>query len=142
MKNILTVLFLFISVLCSAQKKILKLFSLEKEVKLHQVDSQYANESLVYIKDYRAINYREKNNVLINYISYLEYETNHKIIKFQDEVGLKAGNTLSIPLRPSSKLIRLNVRTISPEGVVKDFDISNLKSIVSDKGYNVKKFAV
>lgn len=137
MKTILTVFFVLICTLSWSQRAIIKRFNLEENPSLHQIDSAFVEESLVTVLDYRAINTRSFLGQ-----SFFQINTTHKILKVQDDVGVKVANTLSIPMSSTSKLLKLQVRTISPNGEVKNFNIDNLVELESDQGYNIKKFAI
>lgn len=108
-----------------------------KEIpELHQVKEEYKDESVIIIQDHRYLNYKK------NLDSFIQYKTVHKIIKANDEVGVKATNQISIPMRQSDYLLRLDVRTLSPSGKLTTLDQSSIKQIKSEEGYNVRKFAV
>lgn len=108
----------------------------EEQPTLHQIKDAYQAESVVIIQDHRYLNYKTK------FQNYIQYKTVHKIIRANDEIGVKATNQISIPMRETDLLLRLEVRTLSPSGKVTSLNQSNIKQIKSDAGYNVRKFAV
>ncbi|GJM62793.1 DUF3857 domain-containing protein [Persicobacter diffluens] len=105
--------------------------------KLHPLDEQYQQESAIIIKDERVI---ELVPVQMQAVS---VNTVHKIIKIMDESAIENYNKVYIPYISEEQLLELNVRTISKEGKVIDFDKSKLKALenVDGKG-NFHIFAI
>ncbi len=136
MKRLLLSLLVLLTFNIYAQKtnKMYKMEWAEQPV-LHEIADNYKDESVIIIKDHRYINYKE------NYQKYQQFETVHKIIRVNDEVGVKASNKISIPMQKTDMLFRLDVRTLSPSGNIIALDQSNIKEIEGES-YNVKKFAV
>lgn len=120
-----------------AQKRILELFSLEEHPKIHKVNEEYKEESAVIIDDYRAVNI----NYRLESISDYQVNTIHRIIHLNDDIGIEDYNEISIPLKAKEELIRIEVRSISPEGKVNVFDSKNLKTVVKGNK-TIKKLAV
>ncbi len=120
-----------------AQKRILELFSLKDNPSIHTVKEKYKEESAVVIKDYRAVNI----NYRLQSISDYQVNTVHKIIHLNDDIGVENYNEISIPLRKTEELIRIEVRSISPDGRVNVFDDRNLKEVVKGDR-TIKKLAV
>lgn len=138
MKQIILSIFMLLSLNVFAQKVKGKMHKMNWDTypSLHHVNEDYKDESVVFIQDYRYINYKKKSQ------DYVQYKTVHKVIRVNDEIGVKATNQISIPLRRTDVLYRLQVRTLSPSGKVTTLKSSSIKWIKSDEGHNYGKFAV
>lgn len=98
------------------------------------------------LKDYYSIfekhivDYRRKQ--FLTGISYM-YTTIHKLYQINNEKGLERNNTIYISMSGSISLASIKARVIKPNGIIKNFDKSNIKEVdnIKDKG-NYKIFAI
>lgn len=71
------------------------------------------------------------------------YITEHKIIHLNTQAGVEKFNKVYIPLRASSQVVSIKVRSIDPSGKITNLRKENLKELNNVEGYgNFKIFAV
>lgn len=129
MKKIIVLLLSLVGFLGHAQLRLLNNFTLEVNPKLSVVDSMYKDESLVFVKDHRSI------LIEYSYPSSSEIHVIHKIIKVQDDIGVKEANILQFPVGLKSEVINLEIRTISSLGKVNKIQVEDLKDVETKDGF-------
>jgi hypothetical protein len=71
------------------------------------------------------------------------FVTDHKIIHVNTQAGIEKFNKVYIPLRNSSEVVSIKVRSIDPSGKITNLRKENLKELNNVEGYgNFKIFAV
>jgi len=130
-------LLLFFQVTSFAQDLEFKKLLLKDAPKIHELNEKYEGESSVIIEDNRIVQLQAKRHVFSN------YETTHKIIRVNDDDALERFNKVYIPMSEGNSLVQLQIRTISPDGEVKNFNRQSLKKLTNVDGFrNFTIFAV
>lgn len=132
MKHLISSLFLLATLFSTLTAQKLKYKTLEWEEKpvIHTLDESYDDESAVIINDYRCV------QVALDYNKAYTYATNHKIIKVNTDAGIEKFNKIYIPISNGDVLIRIELRTISPDNGIKKFNSGNLRKLNNVDGYS------
>lgn len=138
MKSLILVFTLLTSYALFGQTKEYLDAELKDKPTIHELDEKYADEPSVIILDDRHLQFYLNNQ----YQAYTYY-TIHKIIRVNGDAGIEMFNKVYIPLRQGEEIVRLEVRTISPNNETQEFDSSNLKRLTNVEGMgNYAIFAV
>ncbi len=102
----------------------------EKSPKMHAVPPQYNNEHALIILQ------SERRDFVFEGTGITTYKTQHKIIKVLDKMGIEEFNDVVIPyVAGKLRCDSIKVRTISPDGIVKNYDYNKL--YLSDGGFYI-----
>lgn len=89
------------------------------------------------------ISHMQFSELVIGNGSANSFVTEHKIIHVNTQAGIEKFNKVYIPLRNSSEVISIKVRSIDPSGKITNLQKENLKELNNVEGYgNFKIFAV
>src|SRR5688572_2048039 len=89
------------------------------------------------------ISHNQFSELVIGNGSANSFVTEHKIIHVNTQAGIEKFNKVYIPLRNSSEVVSIKVRSIDPSGKITNLQKENLKELNNVEGYgNFKIFAV
>jgi hypothetical protein len=89
------------------------------------------------------ISHNQFSELVIGGSSANSFVTEHKIIHVNTQAGIEKFNKVYIPLRNSSEVVSIKVRSIDPSGKITNLQKENLKELHNVEGYgNFKIFAV
>ncbi|HEX6225085.1 MAG TPA: DUF3857 domain-containing protein [Chryseolinea sp.] len=89
------------------------------------------------------ISHMQFSELLIRNGAANSFVTEHKVIHVNTQAGIEKFNKVYIPLRNSSELVSIKVRSIDPSGKITNLRKENLKELNNVEGYgNFKIFAV
>src|SRR5688572_8334708 len=89
------------------------------------------------------ISHMQFSELLIRNGSANSFVTEHKVIHVNTQAGIEKFNKVYIPLRNSSEVVSIKVRSIDPSGKITNLRKENLKELNNVEGYgNFKIFAV
>ncbi len=116
-----------------------KTYDWKKKPKLHKITDAEAEASSVAIL---------KKHIVEYYLSDanaqpIRYETEHKIIRVNDDQGIARHNTVYIPMYDVNNVIDIKARTISAKGKVVELNKDNIKDVSNVEEYgDFKIFAI
>lgn len=135
MKKILLLL-LFINVSVSAQ--LYKSHDWDETPIFHKLSEEDKKLSSVAIKEKHLIQYHQP---LIGPLAL--YDTHHRIVRVNNDKGIKRHNRVYIPMRSVEKIIDIKARVIFPDGRIINLNKKNIKELKDIKGYGrYKIFAI
>ncbi|WP_033958044.1 DUF3857 domain-containing protein [Psychroserpens jangbogonensis] len=111
----------------------------EKNPKLHEINKEEQKESSIAILKKHIVEY--VSNVISPEPKL--YETEHTIIRVNDDNGIAQHNTVYIPMYEVRKVVNIKARTISPSGKVVLLNQDNIKEVSNVEEYgDFKIFAI
>ncbi|ANQ51849.1 DUF3857 domain-containing protein [Flammeovirga sp. MY04] len=138
LKSILLILTVFtLNAVGQNDPKMYKDYDWEKEPKLATISEENKEYEAVVLKDHRIIQHRITNNQANT------YKTIHSLVHVNSDAGIEKHNRVYIPIRSSSEIIQLKVRSINTDGKITMLNKENIKELKNVKGIqNVKIFAI
>ncbi|MBB3699489.1 DUF3857 domain-containing protein [Flammeovirga yaeyamensis] len=138
LKSILLILTVFtLNAVGQNDPKMYKDYDWEKEPKLATISEENKEYEAVVLKDHRIIQHRITNNQANT------YKTIHSLVHVNSDAGIEKHNRVYIPIRSSSEIIQLKVRSINTDGKITMLKKENIKELKNVKGIqNVKIFAI
>ncbi len=113
-------------------------YNWEEGRKLFEIDNAMEGEALIYLKYHQQYDYvyeGENNDLMM-------YQTEHQIIKANNDNALSRSNRIYIPLR-DAELVNIKARTITADGRSIVFDKAEMKEIEDEEsGAGYKIFAI
>jgi len=103
---------------------------------LHPLSDSLKKEAAVYILEQRQIEFVENKD------SYDMYRTVHHLIHLNDEKGVEAFNTFSIPSGSDRKLVEVKARTILPGGRIIEVPSDKVKEVKNEDNEPEYKIAM
>ena len=134
MKNtittIISICFLFlISQNISAQRNRWKEHNFKDSTSLSPIDEKYLNEDAVIVKNVKLFEFKG------GFLEYTIQKTSYNLIRVNNDIGLEAYNKIYIPMYGVNEIIDIQVRFISPNGVVTNLKRSDIRKVENLEGY-------
>ena len=109
---------------------------MQQNPQITKLDSVHLSYSSVTIKEKYSV------NIYPVYQEYFQTTTRYKLIHVNSDAGVMDNNKIYIPVE-GKQLMKLQVRTISKTGQLKEFNLNNLKEVQNAEGMGrYKVFAV
>ncbi len=112
-----------------------------KTPQYYKIDPKYDKEDAVVMFDNQWVDiYRETGKYEV---TYRFYKTKHKVVRVFTDEGIEMYNKVYIPMTNVKKMLRLEVRSVAPDGKVTFLNSENMKELKNVEGYgNYKIFAI
>ncbi len=137
MSRLLTIALLFI--LTWAQGQEYQKYNWEEDRKITALSEDQKDLPFVYIKYHHQYEYTYEDGTGDLYL----YQTEHQIIKVNNDNALARNNRIYIPMHSALDLVDLQARTITKDGRTITFDKSEIKEINDEEsGSGFKIFAI
>lgn len=135
------IILLSLSIVCYSQIALSQnlTYQWEAERELYTLDKSLEDEALIYLKYHKQYVYNYEGEDL----DLVLYQTEHEIMKVNNDNALARSNRIYISMQNASELVDLQARTITPSGKVITFDKSEIKEIDDEEtGSGFKIFAI